>query len=176
MERTDIPPSEFVAGPFELWDHQWALLASGDFASRRFNCMTVSWGSLGVIWNQPFAMVLVRPQRYTYKFIEQFDTFTLCVFPESHRGTLENLGTRSGREIDKIGASGLTPIAAVRVASPIFDEAELAIECRKMYFDDLEHRHFLADFIMPMYRGDYHRMYFGQVVHIAGNARYRRQG
>ena len=174
MERQEISVNELVVHPFELWSTNWALLSSGDFASHNFNCMTVGWGSLGVMWNKPFVMVVVRPQRYTRQFIDAGDSFTLSVFPTQYHETLELLGTKSGREMDKVNASGLTPIASAQVASPSFDEAELILECRKMYFDDFEPKHFLADFIGALYDKDYHRMYFGEVVAVRGTERYKR--
>lgn len=173
MERQDIPFNELVVQPFGMWDLKWALLASGDFSARNFNCMTVSWGSLGIMWNKPFAMVVVRPQRYTRQFIDANDSFTVSVLPERYHHILETLGTMSGREMDKISGSGLTPIASARVSSPSFDEAQLIFECRKMYFDDYEPKHFLADFIGELYDGDYHRMYFGQVLAVKGVGQYR---
>jgi flavin reductase (DIM6/NTAB) family NADH-FMN oxidoreductase RutF len=174
MERKDIPVNELLLHPFDVWNNNWALLSSGDFAAREFNCMTISWGSLGYMWNKPFAMVVVRPQRYTRKFIDASDSFTLSVFPEQYKETLETLGSTSGREMDKVNASGFTPQSSSRVASPSFLEAELTIECSKMYFDDYEPDNFLADFIEDLYEDDYHRMYFGQVLAVSGIAKYRR--
>ena len=172
MERQDIPVNELLLRPFDLWDTNWALLSSGDFAAHRFNCMTVSWGSLGMMWNKPFAMVVVRPQRYTRQFIDESDSFTLSVFPAQYREKLELLGTKSGREMDKINHSGLTAIASKEVASPSFEEAELILECRKIYFDDYEPRQFLADYIEDLYDSDYHRMYFGEIMAVRGSERY----
>ena len=34
--------------------------------------MTVSWGSMGMIWNKPFIQVVVRPQRHTFEFMEKY--------------------------------------------------------------------------------------------------------
>jgi flavin reductase (DIM6/NTAB) family NADH-FMN oxidoreductase RutF len=130
--------------------------------------MTVSWGSLGTMWNKPFAMVVVRPTRYTYQLMEKYETFTLCAFPEQHRKALSLLGSKSGRDGDKIAESGLTPEAATIVAAPCFAEAELVLECRKIYWDDYDPTHFLDPAINRMYRNDYHRIYFGQVLAITG--------
>ena len=105
--------------------------------------------------------------------MEQFDTFTFSVFPPEFRSVLELLGTKSGREMDKINGSGLTPIASTRVSSPSFEEADLIFECRKMYFDDYDPARFLAPFIRSMYRDDYHRMYFGEIQAAMGGERYR---
>src|SRR5690554_411291 len=116
MNRSLISPSELLLKPIDTLATNWALLTAGDWASRRFNCMTISWASIGRMWEKPFAMVVVRPQRYTHQFMDEFDSFTVCVLPTRYRPTLETLGTRSGRDMDKINASGLTPTASVVVA------------------------------------------------------------
>jgi flavin reductase (DIM6/NTAB) family NADH-FMN oxidoreductase RutF len=149
------------------------LLTSGDFAAGRFNTMTVGWGSLGVMWGRPFVQVVVRPTRYTYGFMEQYDTFTLCAFPEAYRQALQLLGTKSGRDGDKIAEAGLTPVASTQVAAPGFAEADLIVECRKMYWQDMDPAHFLDPTIDNHYaKKDYHRVYFGEVVAIHGTEAY----
>ncbi len=174
MQRESIPLNELHLPPFGAWDQGWFLLTAGENRSGGFNSMTVAWGALGVIWNRPLAVVVVRPQRYTRQFMEQHDTFSLCAFGEEHRPALNLLGTLSGRDTAKMTQCGLTPIALTRIACPGFAEARLILECRKMYFDDLEPAHFLADFIAPNYKADYHRVYFGEVLAAAGTAEYRR--
>jgi flavin reductase (DIM6/NTAB) family NADH-FMN oxidoreductase RutF len=172
MTRRTIAPDQLLLRSFHAWDQAWFLLSAGDFAAGRFNCMTVSWGSLGTIWGKPLAMAVVRPQRHTYGFMEQADSFTLCAFGASHRDALRVLGTRSGREMDKVNASGLTPVASAVVASPSYQEAELVIECRKTYFQDLDPAHFLADYIADCYDNDFHRMYFGEVLALSASEPY----
>lgn len=173
MNRFIIEPNQLLLRPCGLWDLSWALLSCGDFSTSKFNSMTVSWGSLGMIWSKPFAMIVVRPQRYTHQFLESHDNFTISVFPAEYRPVLELLGTKSGREIDKIHPSGLTPTASSQVTSPSYAEAELVLECRKIYFSDLDPAHFLADFIPSMYQNDYHRMYFGQILAATGTPAYQ---
>jgi len=146
------------------------LLTSGDFAAGHFNTMTVAWGSMGTMWEKPFVQVVVRPVRYTYEFMERYDSFTLSAFPSEHRDTLLFLGARSGRDSDKIAESGLTPIASSRVAAPGFAEAELIVECRKVYWQDMDAAHFLTPEIERHYpERDYHRIYFGEVLAIWGD-------
>jgi len=53
-------------------------------------------------------------------------------------------------------------------------EAELVLECRKAYFDDLEPRHFLDPRIHGEYHDDHHRVYFGEVVAVQGTGDWRR--
>jgi flavin reductase (DIM6/NTAB) family NADH-FMN oxidoreductase RutF len=173
--RQPIPVNEFVTRIHHQWDKQWFLLTAGDFAAGHYNTMTVSWGSLGTLWEKPFAQVVVRPHRYTFEFIERYPTFTLCAFPAACDDALNLLGTKSGRDGDKIAEAGLTPMASARVAAPCFAEAELVIECRKMYWADFEPANFLDAAIRSHYPArDYHRMYYGEVVSVTGEDAYRR--
>jgi flavin reductase (DIM6/NTAB) family NADH-FMN oxidoreductase RutF len=174
MRREAIPLTQLVVPAFGAWEPGWLLLTAGENQTGGYNSMTVSWGALGVIWHRPMAMVVVRPQRFTREFMERCDTFSLCAFDEAQRPALEMLGTLSGRESNKMTDCGLTPVALSRISCPGFDEAKLILECRKMYFDDLEPQHFLASFIAEHYQGDYHRVYFGEVLGAAGTAEYRR--
>lgn len=174
MNRDPIDVTQLLVRSHDLWNRQWMLLTGGDFAQRRYNTMTVGWGSLGTMWWKPFAQVVVRPGRYTREFMETWDTFTLCAFPDACRPALELLGNRSGRDGDKIAESGLTPMASGVVAAPCFAEAELVLECRKMYWQDLDSGHFLDPGIEKHYPlKDYHRVYFGEIVAVQGTARYR---
>lgn len=167
---SEISHQNFLSKSFELWDKTWLLLTSGDFGKCDFNSMTVAWGGIGIMWNKPMAIVVVRPTRHTFKFINSYDTFSLCVFSEQYRSALNLLGSKSGRDGDKIKASGLTTIASSSIAAPIFKEAELALECRKMYWEDLNPQHFLLPDIDKNYaKKDYHRMVMGEVVKIFGD-------
>ena len=149
------------------------LLTAGDFSKGHFNTMTVAWGSFGTMWGKPFAQVVVRPTRYTYEFMEQYDSFTLCAFAEEDRDVLNLLGSQSGRAGDKITAAGITPVPSRCVASPGFDEAELIIECIKTYYTDMNPDHFLDNDIMRHYQDqDYHRIYFGEIKTISGTSAY----
>jgi flavin reductase (DIM6/NTAB) family NADH-FMN oxidoreductase RutF len=175
--RQDVPFERLVVPVVHAWDRQWLLLACGDFARGDFNCMTVGWGAFGVMWKKPFALVVVRPTRHTRGYMDGADNFTVCAFPEEHRKKLTYCGSHSGRDEDKVKACGLTPIASRLVASPGFDEAELIVECRKMYADDFDPSRFLDPSIQANYPNkDYHRMYFGEIVAVSGTSAYRMSG
>ena len=169
MARTPISFDQFLVKAHHLWAKQWLLLTSGDFGAGHSNTMTVGWGSLGTMWGRPFAQVVVRPSRYTYQFLERYDTFTLCAFPPAYHQALNLLGTKSGRDGDKVAEAGLTLVASTQVAAPGFAEAELILECQKIYWDDMEPAHFLDPGIEGHYpQRDYHRIYFGEIVAIHG--------
>lgn len=151
-----------------LWAKRWFVLTGGVLSPGHFNQMTVSWGMFGELWSKPVAMVFVRPSRHTYGFMERNDSFTLCAFPEDYRKALQVCGTMSGRSGDKLSMAGLTPMAATTVAAPCYAEANLVVECRKIYFDDLKPSHFLSPEIETNYGGrDYHRCYIGEILAVS---------
>jgi len=174
IELKEIPFYKFNTKIFDLWDKTWLLLTSGDFHKGDFNSMTVAWGSLGIMWKMPFAMVVVRPTRYTFGLINKYDTFSLCAFPEKYRQALNLLGTQSGRDGDKINASGLTPIGLETISAPGYVEADLIMQCRKIYSEDFNPKKFNDPDIDKNYPGkDYHRMVFGEILRIKGeNGKY----
>lgn len=176
MERQPIRVADLLVRAHHLWAAQSLLLTVGDFAGGHFNTMAVGWGSLGTMWGKPFAQVVIRPSRYTREFMERYDTFTLCALPAALHDALQLLGTKSGRDGDKIAESGLTPVASTGVAAPCFAESELVIECRKIYWQDMDSVHFLDAEIETSYpRRDYHRVYFGEILAVQGVDAFRLQ-
>ncbi len=167
MSRKSAILDDIQFNPFDLWQNQWLLLTAGDFAANNYNTMTVAWGSFGIMWNKAFAQVVVRPTRYTFEFMEKYNSFTLCAFEERYRKVLNVLGTKSGRDGDKIKMVGLTPTASKWIAAPSFAEAHLIFECRKIYWQDLNADHFLDAKIDKNYRNkDYHRIYLGEIISV----------
>lgn len=174
MTRNSIPFDQLMIKAHDIWIKQGMLLTAGDFASGRFNTMAIGWGSIGMMWKQPFVQVVVRPSRYTREFMEQYVTFTVSAFPPEFKRALMLLGTKSGRNGDKIAEAGLTPVASSEVAAPGFAEANLILECRKIYWDDMAPASFLDPDIEANYpHKDYHRIYFGRIVAVFGTDFYR---
>jgi flavin reductase (DIM6/NTAB) family NADH-FMN oxidoreductase RutF len=158
-----IDPAKLSVEIVGLWDKQWFLLTSG--TPDDFNMMTVSWGSIGCIWNKPFAQIVVRPQRYTFGFLEKNDTFTLCSFPEKYRPALQLLGSKSGKHGDKLSMTDLTIKKSNIIPAPGYNEASLILECQKIYTQDLDPKGFLDEGIQDNYPiNDYHRVYYGEIL------------
>ena len=154
---------QFNTEIFSQYDKKWALLSAGK--PEDFNTMTISWGGLGTLWNKPVATVYVRRSRYTHAFMDREDQFTISFFPETYKPVLGVLGSKSGRDMDKIHDSGLTPMAAGE--SIAFREAEVTLICRKLFVQELELDRIPADIRASLYAdGDIHDMYIGEVVDI----------
>ncbi len=175
MDRRLLRPETLHLPIFQAWDDRWFLLTAGVLGPGGFNTMTVAWGALGMMWNRPFALVVVRPTRHTFGFMAGSRDFTLSLLPETYREALELCGTVSGRDVDKIAATGLTPMASTEVASPTFAEAELVLECRTTYWHDLDPARFLDPRIHGLYQGDHHRVWFGDVVAVQATEAWERE-
>ena len=161
---TEIKPTEIKGNPIHLIGQEWMLITAG--TKQHFNTMTASWGSLGELWFKPVCFCFVRPQRYTYEFMEKTDAFTLSFFEEQYKPQLNFCGSRSGRETDKVDECGFT-VREAENGSVFFEEARLVLECRKIYFQDLNPSHFLDDSIMKNYpQKDFHRMYIGAISRV----------
>jgi len=156
-----INPSDVTDNVFKLIADDWMLLTAGSHDS--FNTMTASWGAMGELWSRKVVFVFVRPQRYTFGFMEESKRFTLSFFPRSHRNVLDFCGSRSGRDVDKIAATGLTVVQPGE-DTVAFDEARLVLVCRKIYASDLDPSSFIDDSIEQCYpEHDYHRFYIGEI-------------
>ncbi len=154
---------KFETDIFSVFDKKWALLTAGNKDS--FNTMTVSWGGMGTIWGKPVATVYVRTSRYTHEFMDREGYFTVSFYPEEYRKVLGVLGSKSGRDMDKMNGSGLT--AKALQESVTFEEAEITLVCRKMFMQRLEPSNITDPDAVKFYAGDApHDMYIGEVVDI----------
>ncbi len=158
----EIAPQDINESAFKLIGKDWMLITAGEIDS--FNTMTASWGGLGEIWFKPACFCVIRPQRHTFDFMEKGDSFTLCFFDQKHRKALEYCGSHSGRDVNKVKETGLTPLC-FESGAVYFDEARIVLECRKMYFQDIDPKNFIDPTIADAYpENDYHRMYIGEVT------------
>jgi flavin reductase (DIM6/NTAB) family NADH-FMN oxidoreductase RutF len=151
-----------VTKAFQNIGNEWALLTAGD--AKHFNAMTISWGSLGFIWQRPVVTVLVRPPRYTHKFMDEFENFSVSFYDKKYRNALNILGTKSGRDTDKIALSKLTPTFVDGV--PTFKEAYLTVIARKIYRGQMESTGFLVPSVDTEFypEKDYHTVYIAELV------------
>ena len=161
----NIAPEDLSDNPIRLIGRDWMLVTAGQMGD--FNTMTASWGGVGHLWNVPVAFVFVRPERYTYGFMEREEGFTLSFFDGQYRNALSLLGTKSGRDGDKVAESGLTPVP-VPGGGVTFAQARVVLECRKLYVSDLQAGKFLDPTILPRFydaqHGGLHRVYIARIT------------
>lgn len=160
----EIKPEEFNFSPFRLIGKDWMLITAEK--EGKVNTMTASWGGLGVMWNKNVAYIVIRPQRYTKEFVDNSDSFSLTFFDNSFKDTLSYLGTKSGRDENKIEKSNLTLVHDNNI--PYFQEANISIFCKKLFAQEYRPESFidqeLNEKIYP--NVDHHTLYIGEITKI----------
>lgn len=160
-----IEPTEIEGNAVKMFADDWFELAAGQEGD--MNLMTIAWGSLGELWGRPVVTVYVSTSRYTNQFMEKNDYFTITHFPASMREKLQYLGTVSGRDEDKVKGANLS-VEFTELGNPIFAEADLAIECKKIYAEQFKVE------LMPVEQREWynnsgngiHVAYIGEVVNV----------
>lgn len=146
--------------PVDLLNNQWGLITAGKEGA--YNTMTVSWGALGELWGREMVTAYIRPQRYTKNFLDNNDCFTLSFYPPEYKKALALCGSQSGRDVDKVKETGLTPV--FDEAAPYFREAKLVIVCKKVAVGQFEPEQFADATIMNEYpANDFHYIYYGEI-------------
>ena len=155
---------EFNTEIFSQFDKKWALLSAGPMDAH--NTMTISWGSLGTLWGKPIVTVYVKPIRFTHKFLNENEYFTVSFLPEEYRQALMKMGGITGRHhTDKDAAAGLT--AKDLGEAVTYEEAELTFLCRKVFWQDMITTHMPSEIVEEYYTPDEaHTLYIGEVVDI----------
>ena len=146
---------------------KWMLVTAGK-DKENYNTMTASWGQMGSLWGhgggKTVATCYVRPQRYTKKFVDENDYFSLSFFSEEYRDDLGYLGTVSGKDEDKVSKTKLTPVFTDKTT--YFAQADLVLICKKLYAQELQEDCFVdKDTLNNSYpKRDFHTMYIGEIV------------
>mgnify|MGYP003315977566 CR=1 FL=1 len=151
---------------YDAFHRSWALVTAGEMG--HFNTMTVSWGSVGCLWNKPVVTVYVRPSRYTFEFLEEYDCFTVSFYPEENKKMLGILGSVSGRDCDKVALAGFDPVPFG--GSVTFAQARTTLLCRKLYAQDMDPEQIPGEVREKFYsEGEtLHRIYIGQIIAVHG--------
>ncbi len=163
--KKNINPTELADNAIKIIGQDWMLITAGN--SDKYNTMTASWGGVGFLWNKPVVYIFIRPERYTFEFVESNDHFSLTFFDKEYKKILSTLGSKSGRDINKMGINGLTPYFT-ELGTPVFEEARITIECRKLYGTMLTDDAFidkkpLAQWYNASY-GGLHKMYVAEIT------------
>lgn len=162
MQFKNINVTEIDGNLISMIKDEWMLISAGD--EKNHNMMTASWGFSGEMWGKDCFIAAVRPTRHTYKILEDNDTFALC-FMGDNKEVHKICGSKSGRDIDKVKETGLTPIYSD--GTMYFQEARLVIILKKMYLDDIKPQNFLDKEIdEKWYNNDYHTLFFGEVLKV----------
>lgn len=162
MSFKEITAKEIDRNLIEMIADEWALVCVGD--EKKYNMMTASWGFFGEMWGKDCVISAVRPQRYTYEFMENGEYFALC-FMGDNKAVHKVCGSKSGRDVNKTELTGLTPVFSEKAV--YFEEAETVIICKKAYAEPLKAKNFFdKEALDKWYNNDLHKMYIGEILKV----------
>lgn len=122
MEKKKSLGAETIAPPSPVW-----VIGSYD-AAERPNMMTASW--VGVCCSKPpCVMIALREATYSYGNIMERKAYTVNIPPAKYAREAAYFGSVSGRDVDKLAATGLTAVKSDLVDAPYLGEFPLVIEC-----------------------------------------------
>ncbi|MBQ9272539.1 MAG: flavin reductase family protein [Mogibacterium sp.] len=93
------------------------------------NILTIAWTGI-INSNPPMTYISVQPRRFSHDIIEKSGEFVINLVPSSLAKAMDFCGVKSGRDIDKFEAQGLTREKADTVSAPLIAESPLNIECK----------------------------------------------
>ncbi len=112
-----------IIPPVPVW-----VIGSYD-ADGKPNMMTASW--VGICCSDPASVtVSIRESRYSYINILATRSFTVNIPSKKFAAETAFFGTVSGRDVDKLAATGLTAVKGEHVNAPYLAEFPLVVECR----------------------------------------------
>lgn len=111
------------------------------------NALTVAWTGI-TCSDPPMTYISVRPERYSYEIIKNSGEFVINLTTGAMARATDFCGVRSGREMDKLAAAGLTAEPANGVSAPVITQSPLSLECKVRQIIPLgSHDMFLAEIV-----------------------------
>jgi len=117
------------------------------------NMMTAAW--VGICCSQPPCVTIsLRKATYTYGNIMKRKAYTVNLPSEEFAGETAYFGTVSGRDVNKLEVTGLTPIRSTHVDAPYLKEFPLVVECK----------------VIHTYEVGLHTMFIGEIIDVKADA------
>ncbi len=122
-----ISPEEICDNVFTLVGKVFPVITAGK--EDHYNSMTASGGGLGLLFKKPTTWCILRADRYTLEMIQKEQTYTMSYFPNEYKEQILFLGSKSGRDSEKMKEVELTSVQTPS-GDMSFKEARLIIECK----------------------------------------------
>jgi flavin reductase (DIM6/NTAB) family NADH-FMN oxidoreductase RutF len=168
MKKVDV--NEIGINPTKGFLNDWAVVFAGNKESK--NAMTVSLGGIGIMWNKSVVYIVIRKSRFTHDFIERENYFSVNFLSSDYKKELTYLGTKSGRNEDKIAKSKLN-VDYIKVGGkdvPIFSDSQKTLVCKVIFKQAYTKESFLDSSINKWYKdSDYHDLYIAEIVEALAN-------
>jgi flavin reductase (DIM6/NTAB) family NADH-FMN oxidoreductase RutF len=164
-----ISPEEIGDNVFTLVGKDFTVITAGKEA--HYNSMTASGGGLGLLFMKPTTWCILRADRYTLEMIQKEQTYTLSYFPNEYKEQILFLGSKSGRDSEKMKEVELTSVPTPS-GDMSFKEARLIIESKLTEITTANPNDFYSqeakDWINEAYKeaNDYRKLVFGEITHV----------
>jgi flavin reductase (DIM6/NTAB) family NADH-FMN oxidoreductase RutF len=130
------------------------VTVAGVRAEGRDNLIPLAWFS-PVSFDPPLVCILVSPKRFSHDGIVRAGCFTLNFIPYEAVDLVKNLGSTSGKDVDKFESLGVPKLNSESIDAPIMGNAYAALECRlvdrhtygdhTLFVGEIVRTHFLED-------------------------------
>ncbi|OAV70404.1 Flavoredoxin [Bacteroidales bacterium Barb4] len=136
-----------------------------------YNSMTGSGGGMGLLFKKPVTWCVLRTDRYTLELILKEQTYTMSYFPDEYKKQVLFLGSKSGRDSEKMKEVELTSVQTP-FGNMSFKEAGLIIECKLTQITAANPDDFYSqeakDYLNEAYKdaNDYRKYVFGEITRV----------
>ena len=165
----EIPPEEISDNVFTLVGKDFFVITAGK--EDHYNSMVGSGGGLGMLFRKPATWCILQVNRYTLELMEKEQTYTLSYFPNEYKEQMLFLGSKSGRDSEKMKEVKLTGVQTPS-GNMSFKEARLIFECKLTQITIPNPDDFCSqeakDYISEAYKdtNEYRKFVFGEITHV----------
>jgi len=164
-----ITPEEIYDDVFTLVGKVFPVVTAG--RKDHYNSMTASGGGMGLHFRKPATWCIFASSRYTLEIIQKEQTYTLSYFPSEYKNQVLFLGSKSGRDSEKMKEVELTSIQTPS-GNISFKEARLIIECKLTQITTANAEDFYSqeakDYLKEAYidENEIRKYVFGEITHV----------
>ncbi|MCL2597151.1 MAG: flavin reductase [Paludibacter sp.] len=164
-----ITPEEISDDVFTLVGKVFPVVTAG--RKDHYNSMTASGGGMGLHFRKPTTWCIFASSRYTLEIIQKEQTYTLSYFPSEYKKQVLFLGSKSGRDSEKMKEVELTSIQTPS-GNISFKEARLIIECKLTQIATANAEDFYSqeakDYLKEAYidENEIRKYVFGEITHV----------
>ena len=105
-------------------------------------------------FDPPMVMVGIVPSRFSHHMVKESGCFVVNLPSKGNKEMYDYLGTKSGRDGDKLLAVGAKVSEAKTISAPVLDDCPVNIECK------------VVDSIVT----GSHEMFIGEITHVHADA------
>jgi flavin reductase (DIM6/NTAB) family NADH-FMN oxidoreductase RutF len=165
----EISPEDISDDVFTLAGKDFYAITAGN--KDQYNSMVGSGGGMGLLFKKPVTWCIFQQGRYTFELIMKEQTYTVSYFPKEYKKQMMFLGSKTGRDNNKMKEVELTSIITPS-GNISFTEARLIFECKLVQVTTPNLNDFYTqeakDWVNEMYKdpNEIRKYVFGEITHV----------